>query len=149
MRAASGPPFQAALRPGPYLLKGNANEFAAGLGIRVASVEDAAAAAALARTRGPRHAVVTLGARGAVAVADEGAWHAYCPPVQALQDVGSGDAFLAGMAVSLRQGQGFADALRLGVALGAANTLRLGAGFFNPSDLEALRPQVQVVALAS
>jgi fructose-1-phosphate kinase PfkB-like protein len=45
--------------------------------------------------------VVTLGSSGALAVQGEQTWLAQAPPIQAVSAVGSGDAFLAGLACGL------------------------------------------------
>ncbi|RPJ46153.1 MAG: 1-phosphofructokinase family hexose kinase, partial [Chloroflexi bacterium] len=93
---------------------------------------------------------ITLGAAGAIAT--EGAagaqrmWLAQAPRIEAVSAVGSGDAFLAGLAVRLLAKQPFEEALRLAIAAGSANALRLGAGRLNAADVERLLAQVQVAA---
>jgi 1-phosphofructokinase family hexose kinase len=58
--------------------------------------------------------------------------------------VGSGDAFLAGYLSGRYAHQPPEAALALGVACGAANTQRFGAGVFDPRDVEALMRRVEV-----
>jgi fructose-1-phosphate kinase PfkB-like protein len=79
--------------------------------------------------------VITLGAQGAVAANSSGAWYVAAPHIDPLCPVGSGDATMAGLILGLARGQSLAEATRLGVALGTANALRLGAGC---CDLDAL-----------
>ncbi|MGQ0603458.1 MAG: PfkB family carbohydrate kinase [Anaerolineales bacterium] len=67
------------------------------------------------------------------------------PPVSAVSPVGSGDAFFAGIAVGLLQGQALKDAVRLGVAAGAANTLQIDAGRLNEAEVEALLGQAKAM----
>lgn len=68
---------------------------------------------------GAGHAVVKLGERGAVAVVD-GAVHAVDPvPVQALDPVGAGDAFVAGYLVETLTGRPVQERLRTAAACGA------------------------------
>ena len=143
----SGATLHATLELRPDLVKANGDEFSAALGLRVDSMEGAVAAARAVLERGPQNVVVTLGAAGAVAVTQGGTYVAAPPRIHALCDVGSGDALLAGVAVSIARGQGFAEGLRLGVAVAAANTLTLGAGFYKPDDLQMLLPQVQLTRL--
>jgi tagatose 6-phosphate kinase len=99
--------------------------------------------------------VVTLGAAGAAAcepVAEYPAgarhaartWLAQPPRVEAASAVGAGDAVLAGIACGMVNGQPFQDALRLGIAAGAANTLMLGAGCLRKEDVDILLDQVRV-----
>jgi len=68
---------------------------------------------------GAGHAVVKLGERGAVALVD-GAVHAVDPvPVQALDPVGAGDAFVAGYLVETLTGRAVQERLRTAAACGA------------------------------
>jgi ribokinase len=100
-----------------------------------------AEAADLARAlRGPRGIVVTLGAEGALVVADGQATHVPAPPVQAVDPTGAGDAFCAGLADALVGGAGLADAARWAVRCGAAAVTRRGAQASLPTraEVEAL-----------
>jgi 2-dehydro-3-deoxygluconokinase len=68
---------------------------------------------------GAGHAVVKLGERGAVALVD-GAVHVVDPvPVQALDPVGAGDAFVAGYLVETLTGRPVQERLRTAAACGA------------------------------
>src|SRR5262249_27239580 len=67
-------------------------------------------------------------------------------PREGLSTVGSGDSFLAGFLAGWYAKEPPQAALRLGVACGAANTQTLGAGVFDPADLEALARPVEVTA---
>ena len=80
--------------------------------------------------------------RGAVAVEGKHLWLAQAPRIEAVSAVGSGDAFLAGLACGILSGQPFPESLRLAVAAGSANALQLGAGRLNLADVERLRAQV-------
>jgi tagatose 6-phosphate kinase len=59
-----------------------------------------------------------------------------------------GDCLLGGVAVGFARGAGLLDALRLGVACGAANTLTAETGYLRADDVETLRGQVQTTRLA-
>ena len=89
---------------------------------------------------------VTDGAAGAAATDGRRCYEARPPMVDALCPVGSGDAFAAGLVVSLAAGDGLDEALRTATAAGAANTLRLGAGRLHRSDHERLLAEVRVTA---
>jgi 1-phosphofructokinase family hexose kinase len=62
--------------------------------------------------------------------------------------VGSGDAFLAGFVSSWIASQDHERALRRAIACGAANTLRLGAGAFDPEDVESFARRVEISEIA-
>jgi 1-phosphofructokinase family hexose kinase len=66
-------------------------------------------------------AVLTLGAAGAVAVLGGAEWRVATRPVRAVNPVGSGDCFAAGLTLALQRGGDAATALRLAAAAGAAN----------------------------
>ena len=70
---------------------------------------------------GAAGAVITLGAAGAVAVIDGAEWRVTTRSIRAVNPVGSGDCFAAGLALALQRGESAAPALRLAAAAGAAN----------------------------
>ena len=59
--------------------------------------------------------IVTLGADGAVVVGPEGRFRLVAPPLVGPYPVGSGDAFLGGLAVAVARGDDVVDAARLGL----------------------------------
>ena len=97
-------------------------------GIAVVDRASALAAAAALVAKGAGAAVVKLGEQGAVAATAEGASH-FAPPfaVNAVDSVAAGDAFGAGLAVALAEGQALAAALRFGSAAGALAVAKRGA----------------------
>jgi fructose-1-phosphate kinase PfkB-like protein len=137
-----GASLRLSLAEQPFLVKINAAEAGELLGKTLSTAAEAAAAGASIRQMGAGLAVITLGKDGAVAVAPGGAWRVALPPVRALSAVGSGDSFLAGLAVSLQAGGELPEALRLAAGAGAANTLEPGAGVFDPSVARELAARV-------
>ncbi|GAB4109714.1 MAG: 1-phosphofructokinase family hexose kinase [Roseiflexaceae bacterium] len=137
----SGAPLRAILDTPISLLKINADELAEALGQPITDLDAAYQAAKQVRQRGPQAVIITMGKEGALGVDASGAYHATTPPIQAVSTVGSGDALLAGVATGLLRGQGFAAALRLGVACGAANALQIGAGRVDSNQLHTLLEQ--------
>jgi 2-dehydro-3-deoxygluconokinase len=91
---------------------------------------------------GAGHAVVKLGERGAVAFVD-GTIHAVDPvPVQAVDPVGAGDAFVAGYLAELLAGRPVAERLATAAACGAfAVTV--------PGDWEGLPTRDELAALGA
>ncbi len=66
--------------------------------------------------------------------------------VQVVSSVGSGDAFLGGLAIALDDGKDLPDALCDAVAAGTANALSAGGGQFALEEFEQIRKQVQIQA---
>jgi 1-phosphofructokinase family hexose kinase len=143
---AGGPALGLALDTRPWLVKLNAAEAAATLGSRFEAGEPGAVEAAgriAARTGGA--VIVTRGIEGAVAVGPDGTPYRVGPPsVRGPFPVGSGDAFLAGVAVATLRGDSFREALRLGAAAAAANALMRGAGRLDPAEVARLVPTIEI-----
>ncbi|MCK6624653.1 MAG: 1-phosphofructokinase family hexose kinase [Anaerolineae bacterium] len=94
--------------------------------------------------RGAALVMVTLGGAGALAITPAGVWQAGVPPVEVVSTVGSGDSFLAGLAVARLRGHSIEEALAYGIACGAANaTTRLPARF-EREMIEALVKQIEI-----
>ncbi|SFP97330.1 ribokinase [Variovorax sp. OK605] len=89
--------------------------------------QEAAQAGQALRARGIARVVVTLGARGAVAVDASGARHHPAPKVQAVDTTAAGDTFLGALAVALGEGQSFDEAVRLGIRAAALCIQQAGA----------------------
>jgi len=137
----SGEPLRRALDARPFLLKPNRDEAAELLGASVKSIGEAARAARALEARGVALPIVSMGADGAVACWQGRSFLARVS-VEAVNPVGSGDCLLGGMAVGLARGASAEEALRLGVACGAANAMTPETGFVRREDVEALLPRV-------
>lgn len=141
---ASGQALRHAVGVEPYLVKPNRDEISELVGQPVTGLPAAVAAALALRERGIAMPVVTLGALGAVAADDSGVWHAQLAAVPVRNTVGSGDCLLAGMAVAIHRQWPIEQALRLGVACGAANAASEETGFAERGDIDLLLAGVKV-----
>lgn len=138
---ASGPGLAAALADGP-IVKVNAEEARAALGRTGGDGPELAAALV---ERGASAAVVT--GRSGAHLLERGGGHGSwleAPAVEGRYPVGSGDAFLAGLAIRLDEGASLLEAARLGLAAGAANALVPGAGELDPALARRLATEVWV-----
>jgi tagatose 6-phosphate kinase len=141
---ASGPGLLAALEAGPDIVKvGRVEVVESGLIDGGASSMEAALSLA---ERGAELAVVTDGADDVVAADATMCWKATVPRIDALNAVGSGDAFDAGLALALLEGASIEVALARGVSAGAANALSLGAGMLDAAVARRLEGEVRVTA---
>jgi len=91
---------------------------------------------------GANLAVVTDGKRGAAAAEAGHTWVAIPPRVRAVNPIGAGDAFDAGLIVALAAGEATAQALVAATAAASASVLELGAGELDPPRAAELRGQV-------
>ena len=126
------------------LLVPNAHEAERLIGMRVASIEDAALAADRLREQGAPIAVVKLGAEGAVLGNHEGTWHAAPPPLERGSAVGAGDALLAAVLLSLDRGESAPAVLAAGVAAGSAVLLARGEELLRRDDAVAMAERVRL-----
>jgi ribokinase len=101
-------------------------------------VGGARAAAARLAGLGARHAVITLGAAGAVLHGPGGAATVPGFPVASVDTVGAGDAFVGALAVALAAGSAPEAAVRAACAAGAAATTRRGAQEALPGPADVL-----------
>jgi len=136
----------AALRHGcaarPYLVKPNAAEAGELTGLPVGSVAEALIAATA--MQGVELVALSMGAEGALLVQGGGGWLARPPAIHERNPIGAGDSLLAGLAWSLSQGQRLPDAIRWGVACGAATASRTGTAVGTYDQVAQLAQQVKV-----
>jgi 1-phosphofructokinase/tagatose 6-phosphate kinase len=74
-------------------------------------------------------------------------YRARVPELEATATIGSGDAFLAGFVFARYSGRPTPECLAYGVACGAESTRHLGAGVVDPTQVERLRAEVEVIRL--
>ncbi|WP_033291422.1 ribokinase [Amycolatopsis jejuensis] len=85
---------------------------------------------------GPRAAVVTLGAKGAVVVESDKSTTVDSPQVQAVDTTGAGDAFAGALAASLAEGAPLVAAAERAVKVAAVSVTRHGAQPSYPTAAE-------------
>jgi fructoselysine 6-kinase len=125
------PGVRAAGTPVSCDLNDGGDALACPVDVAFASAADAddAAATALARDlreRGAEIAVVTLGPAGSLAHSAAGAWRQPAIPVEVVDSLGAGDAFIAGVIAALLAGRDVPAALRAGAHAGAEACTRVG-----------------------
>jgi 1-phosphofructokinase family hexose kinase len=144
---ASGEALRHAVAAKPFTIKPNRDEISQLYGRAIDRLDSAAEAARVLHADDIALPVVSLGALGAVCADDDGVWHAVVELAHSRNSVGSGDCLLAGMAVALERGQSHDEALRLGVACGAANAMHEETGYVRRADVDALMAKVRVERL--
>ena len=141
---AAGVALMNALSANPAVVKPNRAELEKTFGMSVetdATLRDAMTSLINA---GARSVVITAGKEGAFCLDEDGAFRVRSPKVDAVNTIGSGDAFTAGLAVALVAGEPLREACRLAAACGAANALTMMAGDIRLSDVRRLREEVAV-----
>jgi 6-phosphofructokinase 2 len=136
---ASGDALRSGLGAGVYLIKPNVRELGqlAGRVIeRDADIEEISRR--LIRDGRVEVVVTSLGAGGAVLVTAAGAERLRAPTVEIRSKVGAGDSTVAGVVLGLTRGSSVRDAVRFGVAAGAAAVMTEGTSLCRREDAERL-----------
>lgn len=87
---------------------------------------------------GATSVVISHGAKAARAFDGRECWQVEPPRVKAVNPIGSGDAMLAGIVADMVRGKMLKEALRFGVACGAANALTETSGVVRMADVRRL-----------
>ncbi len=141
---ADGAALAAGVSAQPELVKGNRRELERLLGRHLDDEESTLEAALQVQAAGISKAVVTRGREGAIAVGDHWCLRGVAPRVRAVSAVGSGDAFLAGVVLTLSRGGSLSEAVQLGVAAGTAAVLLPGTELCHRREVDILLPRVKV-----
>jgi 1-phosphofructokinase family hexose kinase len=142
-----GPALEAALAEQPTIVKINAAEAGDATGVPVSDPVSAATAAAVLLEAGAVWVVVTLGLAGAVVASGGGRTWLVPPAIHGAYPVGSGDAFLGGVAVAYERGESVVQSARLGLAAGIANAQVPGAGVLDPTSIDRIVDQIGVASI--
>lgn len=134
----SGAYLAEAVKEKPYMIKPNQEELEALAARDLSELNDCADAVMALKESGIELPVLTLGKRGCLAALSDGVYHFSAPPIPVVNTVGSGDSFVAGVAVALCWGRDEQEAVRLGMACGMANTQFLETGMVSADLVQQL-----------
>ena len=129
-------PLPAAALAGVDILVLNEVEAQMLAGLPVSDEHSALGAARRLLAGHTRLVVVTLGARGALALAPDAALHVPAFPVQAVDSTAAGDAFIGALAAMLNDGKGLEESVTFASAAGALAVTRVGAQSSIPNRQE-------------
>ncbi|HVM61141.1 MAG TPA: hexose kinase [Verrucomicrobiae bacterium] len=129
-----------AVKRRPFLVKINRDELAAATGVKCEQCSGMLRGVRRLLRGGPRYAVITDGARSVLAAEAPGRTIVTLNPprVKVENPIGSGDAMMAGIAVRLLRGGSIEEAVRFGIACGAANAMTAEPGFVRLADVKRL-----------
>jgi tagatose 6-phosphate kinase len=125
---AQGAALLQALKAKPELVKPNRAELAATVGRELKHQAAVTSAMRELHERGAQRIVVTAGKRPALAFDGRRFWIILPPRVVAVNPIGSGDAFTAGLVSRVLRGEDLGNACRWASAVGAAQALTTMAG---------------------
>lgn len=145
----SGRALEEAIAAVPDVLKPNLQELQQLTGRAYPTVESVYEEVKRLMENGIRAVLVTLGADGAVAGIDGKMYRVEPVPVEAVNPVGCGDAFVAGVAAGLVRELEPRELLALAAACATANAMNLGAGEVRREQVDSLLPRVVVKEIVS
>jgi tagatose 6-phosphate kinase len=131
-----------ALKARPGLVKPNRSELAATVKGQLKDEAETVRAMREVFERGAQRVVVTAGQEPTLAFDGKICWRVSSPRIEAVNPIGSGDAFTAGLVSRLVRGDDLGEACRWGAAAGAANALTFLPCDVNREDVERLAPGV-------
>jgi tagatose 6-phosphate kinase len=146
---AQGVALMGALRARPGVVKPNRLELEATLKRGLKDEAEVMSGMREVCERGAQRVVVTAGKDPTLAFDGKSFWRVRAPRVDAVNPIGSGDAFAAGLLWRLLRGEDLGEACRWAAAVGAANALTLMAGEVHRDEVRALAEQVTVEPLDS
>jgi 6-phosphofructokinase 2 len=140
---SDGEALRRGVKAKPFLIKPNIHEFGRLIKKNVRDIDE------IIENMVPylafvQHIVVSMGARGAVAVSEDGRYHVVPPKVNVKSSIGAGDALVGGLVYGLSEGLVLRDALALGVACGTASTLNAAGVYCSREDVENIRKEVLI-----
>ncbi|WP_110954492.1 1-phosphofructokinase family hexose kinase [Anaerosinus massiliensis] len=135
---ASGELLKNGIQAKPYFIKPNQDEVEALTGRKIRNIHDAINEIRNFLQFGIQIVVISLGADGAVIGYRDKIYKVDVPNVKAINPIGSGDAYVAGMAVAVQKEYPLLDALKFASACGTANALEEESGFVRKSVVDDL-----------
>lgn len=143
-----GAPLARALEARPFSVKPNGAEMASLFKMEEMSDSERVALLREWNRRDISIACVTLGKRGALVSAGGHAFRVFPPEIEAVNPVGSGDAFTAGLAAGIHRGEGIEENLALATAAAASNAMHLQAGEVDEKQVISLKEKVRVTSFS-
>jgi 1-phosphofructokinase/tagatose 6-phosphate kinase len=148
---AEGEPLRLGLEAEPFLVSPNQQEAEAVVGQEFSDEADFLDALERLEDMGSRNALITHEAGCFASLREDRAqpkrYRAEAPRLETMSQVGSGAVLLAGFVAAWLERAAPEEALRRAVAAGAASTLEVGAGRFDPREVRRILPEVKVSEL--
>lgn len=140
----SGEALIQGIKAQPYFVKPNNDEIKVLVGAELRSDEDIVHVLQKFMEDGIKLPVISLGAQGSMAGYNQHVYKITVPKIQCKNPVGSGDSFVAGIAVGIERGMAIEDVLSLGAACGTANAMEDESGFVRKEVVEELFHQIKI-----
>lgn len=135
----SGPPLKSVIKEGVFLIKPNLGEFQNLIGKELKDVDQIKKEALkLVHGKSCQAIIISIGAGGALLVTDQRAEFMWSPTVPIKSKVGAGDSMVAGIVLSLAQGESLKNSFYYGLAAGSAAVMTPGTELCTKEDTDRL-----------
>lgn len=140
----SGQTLKKSLSYKPYFIKPNKDELETLSGKKIANINDAFLEIEKFCQLGIKMPIISLGKEGAIVGYKNNIYHAIPPKYKAVNAVGSGDAFVAGITIGLKNHYPITDIIKLGSACGTANVLEEESGYVSLENVKKIFNLVKI-----
>ncbi|MCH3965955.1 MAG: 1-phosphofructokinase [Clostridium sp.] len=140
----SGELLKEGIKGKPYFIKPNRDEIEALTGRKIDTIEDAVEEIKRFQSQGVEFVVISLGVDGSVAGTNGKFYKVNIPKVKAINPVGSGDSYVAGVAISIQRGYTIEETLKFASACGTANAMEKESGFVTKFVVDELTTKIRV-----
>ncbi len=131
----------------PFFIKPNKDEIESLTGRKITNSKDAIKEIKEFHKKGIEFVVISLGEEGSIAGFNGKFYKVTIPNVTAVNTVGSGDSYVAGIALGLQKSLPIEDVLKFASACGTANAVEEETGFVNKNIVEDLLNKITVTIL--
>lgn len=145
---SSGDAFVEGIKAKPFAIKPNEDEIRKVYDGPVDTVEGKIQAIRFFKNKGIQLPVISMGKDGSLAGLLDGIYKITIPTVKVINTVGSGDSFVAGLAVGVTNGLSEKDMLKMATACGTANTQYAQTGFVERDVVAGYFEQVEIEKIA-
>ena len=140
----SGQSLISAIKAKPFMVKPNVYELSALFKKEIKGAEDIKDVLSALKNAGIKLPVVSAGKDGCYSFLEGKVYHFVPPDVNVINPVGSGDSFVAGLAVGLMRKQSMMDTIKLAMACGTANTQFSQTGLVSAELVEKFFGEITV-----
>jgi 1-phosphofructokinase family hexose kinase len=143
----SGIPLRYGMQKKPCIVSPNISELEKTLAEKIEGIRHITLKGKRLIDEGIEFVFITLGKDGVIALNRKNCFLCTPPEIQAIDSVGSGDAFLAGAVVSKIRGDDFETMCRRAVACGVSNAQLLGPGNIDTEEIDRIFSQISVESI--
>ena len=143
----SGKLLDEGIKGKPYFIKPTRDEIEVLTGRKIQSTNDAINEIKNFQNEGIEFVVISLGEEGSVVGFNKKIYKVSVPKVNAINPVGSGDSYVAGIAIGLTRNYDIKDVLKLASACGTANAMEKETGSVKKKVVDELINQIIIEVL--